>query len=125
MRRYFRITKNDDFKLIVENGVRFSNSIYNIYSIHNELDHPRFGVSVSKKRGNAVVRNKIRRQIKSILMAKISLVSPTLDYVIVVKDGYLGQSFLENEKSLVQLFEKLNKELLNGTNFDKRKKANR
>ena len=54
-------------------------------------------------------------------MKQLNLIPTPRDYVIVIKDGYLGQDFSDNEKSLSTLVEKLSKELLNGTNKGKTK----
>ena len=70
------------------------------------------------------MRNKIRRQIKSILLNLIDLVPPAHDYVIVVKDGYLGVTFTDLVEVFSLLFANINKEILNETTSNRKKEAN-
>jgi ribonuclease P protein component len=52
-----------------------------IYSVPNELGHPRLGRVVSKKWGKAVVRNRIRRWIRE-AFRKLKNTLPAHDYVV-------------------------------------------
>ena len=103
MKRLYRVTKNSDFENIVHNGKKKISKEFSVYIMPNNLDHPRFGISVSKKRGNAVLRNKVKRQIRSIIYQNLSTFVPS-DYVIVVKDQYLEQDYETNTKKLLDLF---------------------
>ena len=51
----------------------------------NQLPHPRLGVTVSKKVGNAVVRNSIRRRVKEIFRLHKSWFPAGQDIVIIAK----------------------------------------
>lgn len=66
MKKYNIIKKNTEFNYIIKNGKKFSSDIFFIYIIKND-NHNRFGISVSKKIGNAVIRNKYKRRIKDII----------------------------------------------------------
>ena len=50
---------------------------------------PRLGLAVPRAAGNAVVRNRIKRQLREIWRAKVAAgsLSPASDYVIVVRPG--------------------------------------
>ncbi|UMT78184.1 ribonuclease P protein component [Staphylococcus roterodami] len=61
----YRIKKNADFQKIYKKGHSVANRQFVVYTYNNkELDHFRLGISVSKKLGNAVLRNKIKRSIR-------------------------------------------------------------
>ncbi|EKU48166.1 ribonuclease P protein component [Staphylococcus massiliensis] len=65
MEKAYRIKKNRDFQLIYRKGKSVANRQFVIYMRENpECDHFRLGISVSKKLGNAVVRNRIKRSIR-------------------------------------------------------------
>lgn len=44
-----------------------ANRTFIIYYLKNDIGHARIGISVSKKLGKAVIRNKIKRQVRMIV----------------------------------------------------------
>jgi ribonuclease P protein component len=53
----------------------------------DEPGEPRFGFSVPKAVGNAVVRNRIKRQLREIWRARLERVPRGYDYVLIVRSG--------------------------------------
>ena len=53
-----------EFKAVYESRVRESRGPLTLYAMPNTLGHPRLGMSVSRKVGTAVRRNRIRRLIR-------------------------------------------------------------
>lgn len=71
---------------------------------------PRFGFTVTKKLGNAVVRNRIRRRLK----AAVTAVAPDLavdghDYVLVARKAALDRPFTDILADLRQALNHLRK----------------
>jgi ribonuclease P protein component len=64
MTEYVSIKKNKDFRRIYAKAKSYANSDLVVYFLPNGTDMTRFGISISSKIGNAVARNKIKRQIK-------------------------------------------------------------
>ena len=65
MEKAYRIKKNSDFQFIYKKGKSVANKQFVVYTKANKnLEHFRLGISVSKKLGNAVVRNRIKRAIR-------------------------------------------------------------
>ena len=60
MKKEFRVKRNEDFSKIIARKKSFANSCFIIYKDENQMGHGRVGISVSKKLGNAVTRNKIK-----------------------------------------------------------------
>ena len=98
-----RIKASDDFALTIKKGKAQRNQSFVIHYRTNELNYVRVGISVSSKLGNAVVRNHIKRQIRSMCDELIDYEKNTLDIVIVAKQGFLTRTFDDNKTSLKQL----------------------
>ncbi|MBH0236402.1 ribonuclease P protein component [Methylobrevis albus] len=57
---------------------------------------PRFGYTVTKKIGNAVERNRIRRRLReAVRLAGAEVAEPGIDYVLVGRQGALSLGFAE------------------------------
>jgi ribonuclease P protein component len=57
---------------------------------------PRFGFTVTKRLGGAVVRNRIRRRLReAVRLCAQELARPGYDYVLIAKDGALKRPFLD------------------------------
>lgn len=61
MRREHRITKGEEYAAVHSQGRSWANRLLVIRALPNGLDHSRFGFSVSKRVGNAVARNRVKR----------------------------------------------------------------
>ena len=97
-----RIKANDDFATTIKKGRTQRDQSYVIHYCTNSLNYTRVGISVSSKLGNAVVRNHIKRQIRSMCDELIDYNQP-LDIVIVAKQGFLNNSYDDNKQSLTKL----------------------
>ena len=80
-----RIKANKDFALAIKNGKSLRTQSYFFHIYKNDFNHIRVGISVSKKLGNAVTRNRIKRQVRAICDGVIDYNSDSYDIVIVVK----------------------------------------
>lgn len=58
-----------------------------------DAGEPRFGLTVTKKCGNAVVRNRIRRRLREAVRGVGADMQPGNDYVIVARPDALGAPF--------------------------------
>ena len=80
-----RIRKSSEYRYLTENGKRFnSNNILIVFNT-NLLQKPRLGITVSKKVGNAVIRNRIKRIIREQFRTKRIFLSVPMDINIIVK----------------------------------------
>lgn len=106
MKIKYRVKTNQDFQKIIRDNKKVSNLTYVLYYKKNELDHPRFGISTSKKLGNAVVRNKIRRQVR-VMCRDILKFNKNIDYIIIVRKEYVNATYQKNYDELMKLINKL------------------
>ena len=103
MKKYKRIVDSKEFDQIIQKRRYRSSKSFTIYFKIKEKDYPRYGIAVSKKLGNAVVRNKTKRQIRN-MIREIDSELHKYDYIIMIRRGYFTKSFEENQLDLEKLF---------------------
>lgn len=102
MKKYKRITDSKEFDRIIQKRRFKASKSFTVYFKEKEKDESRYGIAVSKKLGNAVVRNKTKRQIRNMLRASDKK-SHKLDYIIMIRRGYFAKTYEENQKDLEKL----------------------
>lgn len=103
MRKLYIVKNNYQFEEIIKNGKCKKNKYYVIYSMNNELPYNRFGISVSKKLGNAVFRNKYKRKIRSIIDNYRKLYINSKDYIIIIRKRAIDQPYELLEQEFIAL----------------------
>ena len=101
-----RVKSNQDFQNVIENGTFVPGSVLNLYYLPNNLDKIRVGISVPTKTGNAVVRNRIRRQIRAILASELDLSKP-FDLIFIVRRKYSIEDFDSSKEEVKKLLKKV------------------
>ena len=74
-----------DFRRIQEQSTSRSHPTVLVRVRRNDTERSRYGISTSRKLGTAVVRNKVRRRIRTILRALAPRVAPGWDILIVCR----------------------------------------
>ncbi len=103
MRKLYIVKETRDFEKVINNGICNKNQNFIVHSLNNELPYNRYGISVSKKLGNAVFRNKYKRKIRSIIDNNKKDYLNGKDYIIILRKGALDKSYQELEKELIKL----------------------
>src|SRR5690625_141569 len=104
MKRAYRIKSNEEFQYIFNKGKSFANRQMVIYYIKkHEQAHFRVGLSVGKKIGNAVTRNRIKRYLRQSFHELEEKVLPTFDIIIIARQPTNKMNFHEIQKSLIHL----------------------
>jgi len=101
MKRQNCLKSPEQFHLVYRKGSTLVNHFLVVKALENQLDISRFGVSVSKKVGKAVMRNRIKRLLREI-MRKAPL-EPGWDIVLVARNPSAGCKYNELEQSLHEL----------------------
>ena len=92
--RRTRLTDSPEFERVYRKGIAYRGRLFTVHAFPNELDIARLGLSVSKKVGNAVVRNVVRRRFKEIFR-ELAMEAKKLDIVVSAKPASAGASFGE------------------------------
>jgi ribonuclease P protein component len=89
VQRRHRLSRSRDFDAVYRHGRSVSTRFLVLYSFDREEREgdPRLGLAVPKAVGGAVVRNRIKRQLKELWRERIERVPAGRDYVIVVRPG--------------------------------------
>ena len=98
-----RIKKSEDFLLTIKKGKTYRSDTYTIHITSNPYSYTRVGLSVSSKLGNAVTRNRIKRQIRSMCDSLINYNNQSIDIVIIVRKPFLDGTFNDNKSLLSDL----------------------
>lgn len=102
-----RIKDNQEFVFTVRKGNVLKHNPFLIHYINNDKNVCRIGISVNKKLGNAVIRNRVKRQTRAMCDSLVEYTSHTFDVVIVIKGEFLNNSFDDNKKILNELLSKI------------------
>jgi ribonuclease P protein component len=102
--RNHRIQKRRDFLRAYEDGSRIFGRFVVVFSIANELGHPRLGVTVTRKLGNATARNRAKRWVREIFRTnRASTVGDlSVDFVVNVKPVTREAAFLDFSSDVVR-----------------------
>ena len=105
MKKVNIVKENRDYNRIIKENRPFKYKDYIIYIDKREPPIYRFGFSVGKKVGNAVTRNRVKRQIKAIVSQNDY--QNDFDCIIIVGKGILNRSFSEMSENLNFALKKL------------------
>ncbi len=109
MKKINRVLKYQEFQEILDEHVFKKNDLFKVYFRKNKYGFERYGLLVTKKNGIAVTRNKIKRQVRTVI-DKVSDYSKSLDVIVVVSKRYDINQFKENEKELTTLLSQVRSE---------------
>ncbi len=83
MKNENRLTKPEQYQTVYQEGLSRADRLVVLKARVNQLEMSRYGISVSKKVGKAVVRNRVKRLLREIL--KSVPFQPGWDIVIIAR----------------------------------------
>lgn len=109
MKKIYIIKKKSEIDNLFTQKVKRGNSYFTVFLKESKNNvNFKFAMSIGKKFGNAVARNKIKRQIRSIIRDNKEIINKSLDFVIVIKPKANTLSYKEISKQLTSLLISLN-----------------
>ena len=97
---------NHIFRKLYSTGGK-GNALLVLYARRNRLGVNRIGVTVSKKLGKAVVRNRVRRRLREVYRLHESRFLPGWDIVVVARGRAVEAGFSDLTRSYLSLARKL------------------
>ncbi|MCL6612511.1 MAG: ribonuclease P protein component [Peptococcaceae bacterium] len=102
-----RIKDNKDFKRVYARGRYAAGKNLVLYCLRRNGGEKRFGFSISKKAGKAVVRNRIKRILKEICRLNSHWFKEGCDYIIIPRKDAVKKNFHELKEELFRLAKKV------------------
>lgn len=103
--RNTRLHEARDFSNIYKRGKVLLSKNLQIRYLQNSINHSRFAIIVSNKvTKKATKRNRIRRQIRSIILPILEKFSGNFDMLFIVKSSALGKKYEELHKEISHIF---------------------
>lgn len=103
MKRFRVIKSNEEFRKVYSYGMSRANKLLVMYILKNGTEESRFGISVSKKVGNSIVRHRLTRLIRESIRLNTGKFLPGYDIVIVARTSLKGKGYQETESALLHV----------------------
>ena len=104
MKKSYRVKKDSEFQKVFHKGKSTANRQFVIYQLNKkEQTHFRVGISVSKKLGNAVTRNRLKRRIRHILMELDEQLIEEVDFIVIARQPIVQMSYQETKNSMLHV----------------------
>lgn len=107
LKKSYRIKKSEEFQTVFKQGKSFANrELVIYYKRKRSQDHFRIGISVGKKIGNAVTRNRIKRYIRESFNQLKYEIKPSIDIIIIARNRTAQMNFHQVKRSVTHLLYK-------------------
>lgn len=97
------LKKNKDFQKVYSEKKSYANKYLVMYTMKNNTDQNRLGISVSKKVGNSIVRHRLTRLIRESYRLQEERFKCGYDIVVIARVSAKGKDYHEIEKALLHL----------------------
>lgn len=102
-----RLARREDFNRVYRHGKSTANMQFVVYVLPRpQNEYFRLGVSVSKKLGNAVVRNRLRRIMKEIVRLNKDAITDKVDFVVIARKPAADMEYEEMRKSMLHVLKR-------------------
>lgn len=101
MQRRHRLTESRRFAEIHQTGISAANNLVVLRALPNGLDRSRFGFVVSKRIGNAVTRNLVKRRLREVVIQ--NEIENGWDAVFIARRGAASAEFVQLKQAISNL----------------------
>lgn len=100
------MTDSPEFDRVYRQGVAYRGELFSVHAFPNDLMTTRLGLSVSKKVGNAVQRNAVRRRLREAFYEVLPDIPDRVDLVISARPAAAEATFGDLRAELLRGLEK-------------------
>lgn len=105
-RRAMRLTDSPEFEKVYREGMAYRGKLFSMHVFPNEAATARLGLSVSKKVGNAVTRNAVRRRLREVFYGRVPLFRRNVDVVISARPAAATAEYADLEREFARALRK-------------------
>ena len=88
--RRYRIVRGTEYRALYESGRKLHSGSFVLFGRENRLEHHRLGITVSRRVGGAVVRNRIKRLLREVFRTSRVEIPHHFDFVVNAKRDCRG-----------------------------------
>ena len=92
---HYRIVRGSEYRAVYDAGLKLHSERFVLFAKANTLGHHRLGITVSRKVGGAVVRNRVKRLFREIFRRSSVEIHPSFDIVLNAKRGCAEAGYRE------------------------------
>lgn len=108
LKRINRLKKRYQFNYVYKSGEHFSGEHMVLYVVSSKTKNIKVGLAVTKKIGKAVVRNRVRRQLREIIKKQVPNLKQNYNIIVVARENITSTSFETLTNEFLKLIKKAN-----------------
>jgi len=107
VQKELRLSRREDFNKVYRRGKSSANHQFILYVLPEPgIERFKLGISVSRKVGTAVVRNRIRRLVKEIVRSHTARIEPHHQLILIARKPAADMDYHQMEKSIIHVLKR-------------------